>query len=270
MCRNQKLSSEVSATLSAECRNSICTRRTTGDISTVKGVQRPLVHDPGNRKSGRRCFLGDMTDAMSYTRFRVMVFVLLCMLTGCGGGEQGHSSPVEEINPDIAVLLDKISAICADRWTIGIGEHNMIHIESDEKVLGSIVASGYSGADEEYILVFHFKIVNKVTPQQASDRLRRMDDLREKAKAIGHTRTKVTVRYEPHGQDQWALVLRVRKAEEKVRDIPEYRYESVWLSEDDYSMKFFIPNKQNSKALQYKQDIDGIFKLLTKLEEDAP
>jgi hypothetical protein len=97
-----------------------------------------------------------------------------------------------------------------------------------------------------------------------------MDDLREKAKAIGHTRTKVTVRYEPHGQDQWALVLRVRKAEEKVRDIPEYRYESVWLSEDDYSMKFFIPNKQNSKALQYKQDIDGIFKLLTKLEEDAP
>ena len=77
------------------------------------------------------------------------------------------------------------------------------------------------------------------------------------------------VQYKPHGQDQWALVLRLRKAEEKVEDIPEYRYESVYLSEE-YSRTPFHPNEKNNKALQYKKDIDGIYKLFVELEEDAP
>ena len=266
MCRNQNLSYGVSGTLSVERRNSACARRTTGDMSTVKGVQRPLAPDLGNRKSGRRCFPGDMTDAMLYTRFRVMIFVLLCMLTGCGGRQQGHSSPEEELNPDIAVLLDKLSAICADRWTIQIGDNNMIRVESNEKALGDIARDSYPAFDQEYTLYFDFKIVNKVTPQEASDRLRRLDDLTEKVEAKGIKGIgggKMPIRYKPHGQDQWALVLRLRKAKEKVEDVPEHRYESVYLSEE-YSTTPFHPNEKNNRSLQYEKDIDDIYDLFVE------
>jgi hypothetical protein len=67
--------------------------------------------------------------------------------------------------------------------------------------------------------------------------------------------------YEPVGKDQWALALKIKKAEQDVEDIPEYKYKSVCLSEE-YSMAFFIPNKQNKKALRYKKDIDAFYKLL--------
>jgi len=208
---------------------------------------------------------------MSYEKFRLMMFVLLSLMIGCGGGEEGgrggekiQFSFPEGINPDIPILLDKMSAICADRWTIRFEEGDMIYLESKDKALGAILGYSSDGKEREYTLDTSFKIVDKVTAAQVSKIWRQYDDLRKQGKAIKHTEMKGSVRYEPQGRDQRALVLKIEEAGEKVGDVPEFRYKSVYLSER-YTMSFFFPKKQNAKALQYKKDIDDLYNLFDKL-----
>jgi len=169
----------------------------------------------------------------------------------------------EEINPDLPLLLNEMSAICGDRWSISVGDDDTVYLNSKEMVLGEANGYGFPPGEQLYTLHFRFKWVVGVSNPQAIQLRQQLEDLRKQAEAIKHTKTKGYYSYEPHGLDQWALVLKTKKAEEKVEDIPEYQFKSVHLSED-YSMKFFVPNERDKKSLQYKSDIDRLYQLLKK------
>jgi hypothetical protein len=207
---------------------------------------------------------------MLYMKFRLVMFVLLSLMMGCsnreegGGRKKGQFSFSEGINPDIPILLDKMSEICADRWTIGFGENNTICLESNQKVLGVIAGYSYDGTEQEHSLDTSFKIVDKVTPGQVSRLVKNRDDLREQGKAIKQEQMKGHVRYKPEGSAEEALVLKIREVEGKVGDFPEFRYKSIYLSVPD-TMSFFVPNKQNNIAVQYKKDIDSLYDLFEEL-----
>jgi len=172
-------------------------------------------------------------------------------------------------NADLAVLLTQISKICGDRWDIDLDDENRIDLESKETSLGEAAGYNFRGGEDQYILRICFKIVEAMDAKAISEARSELKNLREKGHTIKHDHPMEHYRYTPVSEDQWALVVLIRKAERKVKDIPEYRFKSVCLSEE-YSMKFFIPNKKDSKAVQYKRDMDGLYKLLRKMDSEQP
>ncbi|MBN1910912.1 MAG: hypothetical protein JW818_14295 [Pirellulales bacterium] len=186
-------------------------------------------------------------------KYAVLVLLLMC-----------PSAWAEEILPELPDFLEKVSEICGDRWEVSVrSTDNMILLNSKKEALGQAAGYSFGPGEDNYTLHVRFKIVEPVTTSQAAGLRRQLAELREKAKAIKHTAAKGYIWYKPRRRDEWALVLKIQKTEQKVNDIPEYRYKSVYLSED-YSMSFFIPNKLSKISLQYKSDIERLYRLFEK------
>ena len=169
----------------------------------------------------------------------------------------------ETLNHDLPVLLDQLSKICTNRWNVSLSDDNEIMLISKEKALGEMPGDNYGPGEEEYGLYFRFKVVDAFNAKEADQARIELKKLRERGDKIEHREGMGDYSYFPKNQEEWALVVLIRRAERKVADIPEYRFKSVFLSVES-SNDYFIPNKANPKAVQYKKDIEMFFKLLEK------
>jgi hypothetical protein len=170
----------------------------------------------------------------------------------------------EAINPDLPVLLDKISTTCGDRWIIDIDDSNRIILSSKDKTLGKAEGYQFSGFEEEYTLYFRFKIVDPIDTKAAEQAKDELKKLREQGDKIEQRNIMGHYNYYPKNTEQWSLVLSIKRAERIVEDIPELRFKSVYLSVE-YTMGFFVPNKDNYKAVIYKNDINNLYKLFERV-----
>ncbi len=187
-----------------------------------------------------------------------MKFATLIMLAGC------QLTFGQARNGDLSLLQKEISKICGERWNFSMTDSNQISLASKEKALGEAPGYNFGPGEEEYTLYFRFKIVDPVDAKGADRAKLELRELRKQGNKIEHTELRGSYSYSPTNQEQRSLVELIRKAEAKVEDLPEYRFKSVYLSEE-YSMDFFVPNKRDPKALQYKKDIDKLFMLLEKI-----
>ena len=186
-----------------------------------------------------------------------MKYIAFILLLGC------CIARGEEINPHISMLLNKISVICGDRWNISLGEDDMLFLNSKEKALGAMYESSYPNGEELYKLHFRFKFVDPMTASEAATVRQNLKTLREQSKDIKQSNMKGYYYYKPEGERQWAHVLKIKKAETQVADIPELKFKSANISVDS-SMTSFTPNKNDQKAIQYKADIENIYRLFAK------
>lgn len=164
-----------------------------------------------------------------------------------------------EPNSDLSELLHKFTSLTEGRWKINLNG-DIIEIKSRQKVLGIAAGASYGPTEKPYTLYFRYKIVSSLSEQERKVRKSKLDALNNEAKQIKHTASKIGRHYEPADVDQWSLVIKVRQAEQKVSDIPEFNYKSIWLSEE-YSMHFFIPNLKDKAALQHTKDIHVLYQL---------
>lgn len=169
----------------------------------------------------------------------------------------------EVVSPDLPVFLDEVSKVCGDRWNITVDERNNIYIVSNEKALGKAPGYNYPTDEDHYALYFHFRIVDPSDAKAAEQAVSELKDLRKKADKVEHKNQMGHYLYTPKSAEEWALVLSIRRAEGKVADIPTHRFKSAYLAEQS-SMDFFIPNKADKNAVQYKSDITKFYALLEK------
>jgi hypothetical protein len=186
-----------------------------------------------------------------------MKLIALLLLLSC---QVMHA---QMLNHDLPVLLDDFSKICTNRWDISLNNDNQIILRSKEKALGEMDGDNWGPGEGEYTLYFRFKVVKAIDAKEANEAKIELKKLREQGNKIEHKSMMGHVNYFPTNQEEWALVVLIRQAETKVQDIPEYRFKSVYLSNES-SVENFFPNKTNSKAVQYKTDIENFFRLLEK------
>jgi hypothetical protein len=167
-------------------------------------------------------------------------------------------------NHDLPVLLDEFSKIGTNRWNVSLNDDNEIALNSKEKALGEMAGDNFGSGEEEYTIYFRFKVVDAFDVKAADQAKIELKKLREQGDKIEHKNAMGYYSYFPKNQEEWALVILIRQAERKVEDIPEYRFRSVFLSVEN-SEDYFIPNKANPKAVQYKHDIEKFFKLLEQI-----
>jgi hypothetical protein len=187
-----------------------------------------------------------------------MKFIALIILLAC------QLARAQTVNPDLPVLLNEISQICSNRWDVNLSDGNHIFLVSKEKALGEMEGDNYGPGEDEYGLYFRFKVVDAFDAKKTDQAKTELKNLRARGDKIEHKSAMGHTSYFPKNQEDWALVISIRQAEEKVADIPEYRFKSVYLSVE-VSNEYFVPNKSNPKALQYKNDIERFFKRLEKI-----
>ena len=167
---------------------------------------------------------------------------------------------------EVAEFLTNIEKITEGRWSIRPAENNMIYLNSKEEVTGEMNSGSYAVGESKYKLHFRFKIVKELSGEEQIDKHNELDNLRKLGSKIKHKEIKGYYYYEPKGKEEWSLVLKIKKAEQAVNDIPEYSFKTVYFSEE-YSMSSFTPNKKDKRALLYKKDVEGIFKLLKRVSK---
>ena len=141
----------------------------------------------------------------------------------------------------------------------------MILIRTKEAVAGKITGD-FSVLDRDrHSLEFKFKIVNKPKEQKLEQKSKELIELRKQAIEIDHFFNKGHYWYRPEEKEEWALVLKIKKLEREIRNIPEYRYKSVYFSNED--PWWFYPNSKDDKAIQYSKDILEIYNLLEKTKK---
>ena len=164
---------------------------------------------------------------------------------------------------DLAKLLSKWAEICGPRWDIHV-EADRVCLYSKESVLGSAPGYNFGPGEQNYRLQFRFKVVNRLDGRMASQRHRDLELLRKAGDTIEHRESMGYFWYSPKGEKEWELVLQIKRAEARVAEIPDVKFQSAYLA-TEYSMDFFEPNKTNEKAIQYKKDIQRIYALLERI-----
>jgi hypothetical protein len=185
---------------------------------------------------------------------RIVTITAVCfMLVGCVS-RQVKNEPIS----DLAILLTKLDNICGDRWYINVDADHIL-LRSKETLSGGFLVGNFTKNQTNNYLRFEYSIVKAVDSRTVIQRQERLTDLRKQARRIEHKAVK-GYWYVPKNEEEWELVLLVRKAEKDVDDIPDLKFRSAYLS-TRYAMKFFRPDENNQIAVQYGKDIADIYKL---------
>ena len=183
------------------------------------------------------------------------IFVIFCKL-----------SLAEEVNPDVLMLCEQIQAIGGNRWDLSVENGDIIVFNSKKEVLGTAHGYNYRPGEGHHRLRFRFRIVEAVSADHVTELRQHLVALKQQAKPFetGFGPSRMQSGYAPTTREQWALVFRIRRLENRIEDIPEHRYKSVYLSEE-YNMDFFVANKGDKDAVQCMKDVKEMLGLLTTL-----
>lgn len=211
---------------------------------------------------GRPGFAPPTPLSMKTCMSKVLSLASLLSATAC-------SSPAPEVfnpcaNADLPLLRREIRQICGDRWDLQIGADGVLVLNTRMELHGSAPAYNFPPGDHMYTLLMRFRIVPALPAGEAYRRRETLGTLRLQAQGIPQDSANgYTLRYgyTPRNDDEAALVAKVEDAARLVGDIPEFRYRSVYLSEED-SMTFFQPHPSDAQAVQCKADMVNLYKAL--------
>lgn len=210
---------------------------------------------------------------MKYLLFFILIYSIHFTCTAEAGDNnnqtQSEISKIKLSEESIGKLIGGMWDICSQRWKISVSENGIISIQSSEPVLGEANGYNFPPGEERYDLIFRFRVVSRLSEMEIAERKVRLKDLRKLGADIHQKQSMGRYEYWPKNKDEFILLAKIRHAERMVKDIPSRKHGEIYLAEE-YNMDFFVPNKNDKKAIQYKIDIEQFMALLEQLPEKRP
>jgi hypothetical protein len=183
------------------------------------------------------------------------------------------AAPVaDDRDRDLAELLASIGDVTKDRWDLTFdADTDTIALVAKREILARVTIYGYPPFEQMYRIGYRLRVVPRVE-ERIIERLRRqfqseLTNLRDLASRVPHEESKGHVTYHPQTPTEWQLVLRVKRAETRLREIPRYAFKSIYLS-PDYETPF-TPRAGDSIGSAMANDINALYALLRVVETGA-
>jgi len=178
----------------------------------------------------------------------------------------------EDRDHDLAELLTSIGNITKDRWDLAFdADANAIDLVSRQVIAATVSSYSYSPFEEMYRIRYRFRVVPQVDENnigRLNGQLQReLASLRTAARPVPHQEIKSRFEYYPRTVAEWALVLRVGRAETRLRRVPNYAFKGIYVSRD-HEMHF-RPRTGDALGSAMKDDINAVYALLRPLEPVA-
>ncbi len=174
---------------------------------------------------------------------------------------------------ELTDLLASVAQITKDRWDVAFDvETNRLTLIGKRQIRCRVLSYSFSGSVATHQIRFRFKVIpqfDESNLQRISAKLQTdLTALRERAKSIPQRTMKATTEYNPRTREEWRQVLRIRRAENDLENIPEYAFGQIYLSEE-YNMRF-RPVEGDPLGNAMRRDIDEVYRLFRRLPVDAP
>lgn len=166
---------------------------------------------------------------------------------------------------DLAELLASTGNITAERWQLSFdAETNSISLRSKQRIRATVISGSSGGGEQMYEIFYRFKIVPPVDERHGNEAQREFARCRDLARAVPQEEPKQgIVFYYPQTASHWRAVLQVRRAELRLREIPQYAFKSIYLV-PTYETGF-IPHPGDRLGEATARDIKRVFAMLHPL-----
>ena len=176
-------------------------------------------------------------------------------------GEKGYFNNIKaEDIEEIQKLFEESIVEITNAGQLKNAPLNILNAETEKKFKKKMSIKNEEKKNNQY-QNYALDTFNKDLEQKSKELI----ELRKQAIEIDHFFNKGHYWYRPEEKEEWALVLKIKKLEREIRNIPEYRYKSVYFSNED--PWWFYPNSKDDKAIQYSKDILEIYNLLEKTKK---
>jgi hypothetical protein len=172
---------------------------------------------------------------------------------------------------DLAELLASITDITKDRWHLAFDANtNTIDLTARQRIAATMrpVYSG-PGGEEMYLIRYRFRVVPPVDENGLArlrgQLLRELADVRAAARSVPQQEIKGYVDYYPRTAVEWEAVLRVKRAETRFKQVPQYVFKGNYLLSDS-GADCFQPRAGDPLGEAMAHDIKAVFSRLRPLQ----